>query len=650
MSFDAHSNFALTRIAVAPVPADSGTALGVDDASVFPAPPFNVTVAPQNVLPTSANAEILRVTGIAGNTLTVSRAQEGSTAKSIVIGWLIDATITKKTLTDIEAQALGGTVTGVTGTAPIASSGGVAPIISIPKATGAADGYLAAADWTTFNAKQPAGTYVTAVSIAPANGFAGSSSGGVTPALTLSTSIAGILKGNATAISAAGAGTDYVAPSAYASTNGLTMSTARLLGRTTAATGDAEEISVGTGLSLSAGSLNCTVTAPVGANPTGTIGLSAVNGSAATFLRSDGAPALSQAIIPTWTGLHTFSTGIATTVINGATPATGLLVGGPSQIANGNAGSTPIFQFQDNHGEAGIGLFNYFNDANPAILRLFKSRSATLGTQTAINSTDLVGQFAAYGSDGTNWVRVGAIRIVANGTIGTNSIPGDIVLMPAASNAYNEGLRVNSGLRTILGGLTDDGANRLQVSGAGYFSTSLLVGTTTALQSTSGTNPATSIAGITSGAASVLQSEWSNDSGVPTYVLGKSRGAAVGTHSAVQSGDLLGVFNFLGSDGTAFIRAGQIRCSATTNATTGSLSADVIIYTSTANAYNETARFKSDLSSVFAGTISTAAPAGASAGNWKLGSVVTGLTLTADLTSAVYVDIGGTVYKLLKAA
>jgi hypothetical protein len=44
-----------------------------------------------------------------------------------------------------------------------------------------------------------------------------------------------------------------------------------------------------------------------GANPTGTVGLSAVNGSAATFLRSDGAPPLSQGIVPTWTGVHTFS-------------------------------------------------------------------------------------------------------------------------------------------------------------------------------------------------------------------------------------------------------------------------------------------------------------------------------------------------------
>lgn len=54
--------------------------------------------------------------------------------------------------------------------------------------------------------------------------------------------------------------------------------------------------------------------APAGsvANPTGTIGLTAVNGVASTAIRSDGAPALSQAIVPTWTGAHTF-TGNTTT-------------------------------------------------------------------------------------------------------------------------------------------------------------------------------------------------------------------------------------------------------------------------------------------------------------------------------------------------
>jgi hypothetical protein len=86
-------------------------------------------------------------------------------------------------------SALAVTAAGTTGKVLTATTGG-APTWQDPATTGT----------------------VTAVSVVSANGLAGSSSGGATPALTLSTSITGVLKGNGTAISAATAGTDYVAP------------------------------------------------------------------------------------------------------------------------------------------------------------------------------------------------------------------------------------------------------------------------------------------------------------------------------------------------------------------------------------------------------------------------------------------------------
>ena len=46
-----------------------------------------------------------------------------------------------------------GTITSVTGTTPIVSSGGTTPAISIPAATTSINGYLTSTDWTTFNAK-----------------------------------------------------------------------------------------------------------------------------------------------------------------------------------------------------------------------------------------------------------------------------------------------------------------------------------------------------------------------------------------------------------------------------------------------------------------------------------------------------------------
>lgn len=46
---------------------------------------------------------------------------------------------------------------------------------------------------------------------------------------------------------------------------------------------------------------------PSSANPSAQIGLAVVNGVAATWMRSDAAPALFQGVSPTWTALHTFA-------------------------------------------------------------------------------------------------------------------------------------------------------------------------------------------------------------------------------------------------------------------------------------------------------------------------------------------------------
>lgn len=55
---------------------------------------------------------------------------------------------------------------------------------------------------------------VTSASVVSANGFAGTvATSTTTPAITLTTSITGVIKGNGTALSAATAGTDYLAPS-----------------------------------------------------------------------------------------------------------------------------------------------------------------------------------------------------------------------------------------------------------------------------------------------------------------------------------------------------------------------------------------------------------------------------------------------------
>lgn len=105
---DAHKNFAYSTVATAPSPASSGTSLVVaaGEGALFPAVPFNVTVWPAGVQPLSTNAEIARVTAISTDTLTITRAQESSVARSVVAGDQIAATITNKTLTDIETSII----------------------------------------------------------------------------------------------------------------------------------------------------------------------------------------------------------------------------------------------------------------------------------------------------------------------------------------------------------------------------------------------------------------------------------------------------------------------------------------------------------------------------------------------------------------
>lgn len=108
---DAHKNLAYSAVATAPSPASSGTTLSVTagHGSRFPSAPFNATVWPSGSVPIPTNAEIIRVTSKGtGDNWTIVRAQEGTSARSVIVGDQIAATITAKTLTDIENPILDG--------------------------------------------------------------------------------------------------------------------------------------------------------------------------------------------------------------------------------------------------------------------------------------------------------------------------------------------------------------------------------------------------------------------------------------------------------------------------------------------------------------------------------------------------------------
>jgi hypothetical protein len=123
---------------------------------------------------------------------------------------------------------------------------------------------------------------------------------------------------------------------------------------------------------------------PTLANPTGTVGLAAVNGVATTYMRSDAAPVLSQAIAPTWSGQHTWSLAlrapdglVGTPAFTFATdPDTGLWRAGANDLRVSAGGSfigqwsaTGAYHlYQD--GNAGGPSVSFFADTDTGIYRV----------------------------------------------------------------------------------------------------------------------------------------------------------------------------------------------------------------------------------------------------------------------------------------
>lgn len=160
-----------------------------------------------------------------------------------------------------------------------------------------------------------------------------------------------------------------------------------------------------------------------GANPTASTGLTAVNGSAITFMRSDGAPALDQTIIPTWTGLHTFNPTLST----GGTAS--------SLVINGTLTSTAI-------NTQGIGLdisptFNAFGGIATSSGTTITA-GGTLYTTGTYTNVPLTGG-SGSGALATIVVSGGAVTTITITTVGHNYKTSDTLLSAAAANIGGTG-------------------------------------------------------------------------------------------------------------------------------------------------------------------------------------------------------------------
>ena len=287
------ANNAQTTLAYIVLPTDTTANLRAGTGSYFPQPSagqgFYLTFqdAATNLL-----YEIVLVTDVTGDVITMVRGQQDTIAQTWKVGDLASQLYTAGDATVYLQDALGQVVTDVTASAPIVSSGGSTPNISMPEASSSSDGYLSSADWNTFNSKgsgtvtgvsgvfpvissggntpqismqvasatnsgyltstdwntfnnKGVGT-VTSVSVNSTNGFAGTSSGGTTPSLSLRTTVSGLLKGSNGAIVPAVSGVDY-AP--------ITVDSSLLSGNNA---GGFTNVTLGNGLSFTSGVLSNT--------------------------------------------------------------------------------------------------------------------------------------------------------------------------------------------------------------------------------------------------------------------------------------------------------------------------------------------------------------------------------------------------------
>jgi hypothetical protein len=127
----------------------------------------------------------ISVSGSTGAVTVTNTAPDQTVAITSGTGISVTGTYPNFTVTNTSPSS-GGTVTSVSGTAPVSvATGTTTPVISMAAATTSVNGYLTSTDWNTFNNKQPAGAYLTAVTAdAPLTGSGTSASHLSIPAAT----------------------------------------------------------------------------------------------------------------------------------------------------------------------------------------------------------------------------------------------------------------------------------------------------------------------------------------------------------------------------------------------------------------------------------------------------------------------------------
>lgn len=216
-------------------------------------------------------------------------------------------------------------------------------------------------------------------------------------------------------------------------------------------------------------------------NPTASLGLTAINGVATTYMRSDAAPALDVTIAPTWSGLHTFSQRITNTSTTSAAATTGAYTYGALSYSDSN--NLCVLQ-------SSVSAYNQLVVQNTSA-GLAASADLTISNNNGTATTF----YGNFGMNSSGWL----------GTAGTSTFSApNVVYVTATSGDLALGTTTSNPIRFVIAGGTDaaiiDTSNRLGIGvGSPTAMLHLKAGTATAstapLKFNSGTNLTTAEAG-----------------------------------------------------------------------------------------------------------------------------------------------------------
>jgi hypothetical protein len=314
------------------------------------------------------------------------------------------------------------------------------------------------------------GGTVTNVSVATANGFSGTvANPSTTPAITLKTSVTGLLKGNGTAISAAVADTDYQNPITLTTTN--TSGAATLIGDTLNIPQYAgATYSAGTGLTLTTGTFSVNTSQNI---------TTLSNLTVAGFVQTTSGGVLSSALLTSGqvTTALTFTPYNATNPSGYISNATGLITAGTNVTITGSGTSGSPY------------VINSSGGGGVAWGAITGTLSSQTDLQTALNAKQNTVTLTTTGTSGN-----------ATFSAGTLNIPNYTYTLPTATTSILGGVKVDGTSITITGGVisaTTGGSGT--VTSVSVVSANGFAGTVANATSTPAITLTTSITGLLKG-------------------------------------------------------------------------------------------------------------------------------------------------------